>query len=115
MPGGSSPQRLSLNHPLPLPKGTSELRVDLADFEGKHVFAKYSSFQIQGEAEKYKLILGNFLGGDAGEQLGVSGVDCEVRASELLWEEKGLLFIFPWWPCVMSLGMTSAKYYYLHL
>lgn len=50
-------------------QGTSELRVDLADFEGKHVFAKYSSFQIQGEAEKYKLILGNFLGGDAGDSL----------------------------------------------
>lgn len=44
--------------------------MDLADFDGKHVFAKYSSFRIQGEAEKYKLILGNFLGGGAGEQLG---------------------------------------------
>jgi ficolin len=60
--------------------------VDLSDFEGKHDFAKYSSFQIQGEAEKYKLILGNFLGGGAGEQLGFGGLTCEVRASELLWE-----------------------------
>nr|BAE30601.1 unnamed protein product [Mus musculus] len=67
-------------------QGTSELRVDLSDFEGKHDFAKYSSFQIQGEAEKYKLILGNFLGGGAGEQLGFGGLTCEVRASELLWE-----------------------------
>uniref|UniRef100_A0A8C6HLN1 Fibrinogen C-terminal domain-containing protein n=1 Tax=Mus spicilegus TaxID=10103 RepID=A0A8C6HLN1_MUSSI len=54
--------------------------------EGKHDFAKYSSFQIQGEAEKYKLILGNFLGGGAGEQLGFGGLTSEVRASELLWE-----------------------------
>lgn len=50
-------------------QGTNELRVDLADFDGKHDFAKYSSFQIQGEAEKYKLILGNFLGGGAGDSL----------------------------------------------
>lgn len=50
-------------------QGTNELRVDLADFDGNHDFAKYSSFQIQGEAEKYKLILGNFLGGGAGDSL----------------------------------------------
>ncbi|XP_036039024.1 ficolin-2 isoform X2 [Onychomys torridus] len=50
-------------------QGTSELRVDLADFEGKRDFAKYSSFKIEGEAEKYKLILGNFVGGGAGDSL----------------------------------------------
>lgn len=85
MPGGSTPQRLSLNHPPPLLEGTSELRVDLADFDGKQAFAKYSSFHIQGEAEKYKLVLGNFLGGDAGESWGL-GAGCEVEASKLLWE-----------------------------
>lgn len=50
-------------------QGTSELRVDLTDFDGKHDFAKYSSFRIEGETEKYKLILGNFLGGGAGDSL----------------------------------------------
>ncbi|XP_051022986.1 ficolin-2-like [Acomys russatus] len=50
-------------------QGTSELRVDLADFDGKQHFAKYSSFKIQGEEEKYKLILGNFIGGGAGDSL----------------------------------------------
>ncbi|XP_075840565.1 ficolin-2 isoform X1 [Microtus pennsylvanicus] len=50
-------------------QGTSELRVDLTDFEGNHEFAKYSSFRIQGEAEKYKLVLGNFAGGGAGDSL----------------------------------------------
>lgn len=67
----------------PLPAGTSELRVDLTDFEGKREFAKYSSFRIQGEAEKYKLILGNFVGGGAGEQLGKR---FEMGASEPVWE-----------------------------
>ncbi|KAI5935906.1 Ficolin-1 [Manis javanica] len=50
-------------------QGTSELRVDLVDFEGNHRFAKYSSFKVEGEAEKYKLVLGGFVGGDAGDSL----------------------------------------------
>ncbi|KAH0504231.1 Ficolin-2 [Microtus ochrogaster] len=55
-------------------QGTSELRVDLIDFEGKHEFAKYSSFRIQGEAEKYKLVLGNFVGGGADQEQTHAGV-----------------------------------------
>ncbi|XP_026959897.1 ficolin-1-like [Sagmatias obliquidens] len=48
-------------------QGSSELRVDLVDFEGNHQFAKYQSFKMAGEAEKYKLVLGAFVGGSAGE------------------------------------------------
>uniref|UniRef100_A0A8C8RH92 Fibrinogen C-terminal domain-containing protein n=1 Tax=Pelusios castaneus TaxID=367368 RepID=A0A8C8RH92_9SAUR len=47
--------------------GNPELRIDLTDFENNPVFAKYKSFKISGEAEKYKLILGDFVGGDAGD------------------------------------------------
>uniref|UniRef100_A0A2K6ETL7 Ficolin 1 n=1 Tax=Propithecus coquereli TaxID=379532 RepID=A0A2K6ETL7_PROCO len=50
-------------------QGTSELRVDLVDFEGKRHFAKYSSFKVEGEAEKYKLVLGAFVEGNAGDSL----------------------------------------------
>ncbi|KAL2782208.1 ficolin-1 precursor, partial [Daubentonia madagascariensis] len=50
-------------------QGTSELRVDLVDFEGNHHFAKYSSFKMAGEADKYKLVLGAFVGGSAGDSL----------------------------------------------
>ncbi|XP_007453151.1 PREDICTED: ficolin-1-like [Lipotes vexillifer] len=50
-------------------QGSSELRVDLMDFEGNHRFAKYQSFKMAGEAEKYKLILGDFVGGSAGDSL----------------------------------------------
>uniref|UniRef100_A0A8C8SA39 Fibrinogen C-terminal domain-containing protein n=1 Tax=Pelusios castaneus TaxID=367368 RepID=A0A8C8SA39_9SAUR len=49
--------------------GDNELRIDLTDFDNKHVFAKYRSFKILGETENYKLILGAFLGGDAGDSL----------------------------------------------
>ncbi|XP_075041981.1 ficolin-2-like [Mixophyes fleayi] len=49
--------------------GTWELRVDLQDFDYKKYFAKYKSFKVMGESEKYKLILGAFLSGDAGDSL----------------------------------------------
>lgn len=69
MLGGRSLQKLNLNNFPLLPTGTRELRVDLTDFDGNHNFAKYRSFQLQGEEEKYKLILGDFVGGGAGKQL----------------------------------------------
>ncbi|XP_075041985.1 ryncolin-1-like [Mixophyes fleayi] len=50
-------------------RGTWELRVDLQDFNLKHYYATYSSFKVMGESEKYRLILGNFLSGDAGDSL----------------------------------------------
>ncbi|XP_022433993.1 ficolin-2-like isoform X1 [Delphinapterus leucas] len=50
-------------------QGSSELRVDLMDFEGNHQFAKYQSFKMAAEAEKYKLVLGAFVGGSAGDSL----------------------------------------------
>ncbi|XP_066435846.1 ficolin-2-like [Eleutherodactylus coqui] len=49
--------------------GTWELRIDLHDFETKKYFAKYSSFKILEESEKYKLILGDYSGGDIGDSL----------------------------------------------
>ncbi|KAI4547606.1 hypothetical protein MG293_004161 [Ovis ammon polii] len=49
-------------------QGTSELRVDLMDFEGNHRFAKYQSFRMGDEAEKYKLVLGAFVEGSAGPE-----------------------------------------------
>ncbi|KAG8506079.1 Ficolin-1 [Galemys pyrenaicus] len=50
-------------------RGTSELRVDLEDFEGNHQFAHYRAFRVLGEAEHYKLVLGPFVGGSAGDSL----------------------------------------------
>ncbi|XP_037256042.1 ficolin-1-like [Falco rusticolus] len=49
--------------------GTCELRIDLRDFENNYYFAKYASFRVLGESEKYKLVLGDFLGGNAGDSL----------------------------------------------
>ncbi|XP_028628698.1 ficolin-1 isoform X1 [Grammomys surdaster] len=49
--------------------GNQELRVDLRDFQGKTSYAKYSSFRVSEEQEKYKLTLGQFLEGTAGDSL----------------------------------------------
>ncbi|EPQ12650.1 Ficolin-2 [Myotis brandtii] len=47
-------------------QGTNELRVDLVDFQDTRHFAKYQSFRVGREAEKYQLVLGAFAGGTAG-------------------------------------------------
>ncbi|XP_071981513.1 ficolin-1-like isoform X1 [Engystomops pustulosus] len=49
--------------------GTWELRLDLQDFQNQKQFAKYSSFKILGESEKYQLLLGSFTEGDAGDSM----------------------------------------------
>ncbi|XP_068105093.1 ficolin-1-like isoform X1 [Hyperolius riggenbachi] len=49
--------------------GTWELRVDLQDFDYNRFYATYSSFQVLGESKNYKLVLGEFTGGDAGNAL----------------------------------------------
>uniref|UniRef100_A0A8C0JC37 Fibrinogen C-terminal domain-containing protein n=1 Tax=Chelonoidis abingdonii TaxID=106734 RepID=A0A8C0JC37_CHEAB len=54
--------------------GANELRIDLRDFENNHVFAKYKSFRILDESEKYKLILGDFINSTAGRWLPHSAV-----------------------------------------
>ncbi|XP_016066568.1 PREDICTED: ficolin-2 [Miniopterus natalensis] len=50
-------------------QGTYEFRIDLVDFEGNRQFAKYESFALGSEAEKYKLVLGAFVEGTAGDSL----------------------------------------------
>nr|DBA14281.1 TPA: hypothetical protein GDO54_005275 [Pyxicephalus adspersus] len=49
--------------------GTWELRVDLQGFDNTKHFAKYSSFKILGESEKFKLVIGGFTSGNAGDSL----------------------------------------------
>uniref|UniRef100_A0A452GFP7 Fibrinogen C-terminal domain-containing protein n=1 Tax=Gopherus agassizii TaxID=38772 RepID=A0A452GFP7_9SAUR len=49
--------------------GANELRIDLRDFDFNYQFATYRSFKIAGESERYKLILGKFVNGTAGDSL----------------------------------------------
>uniref|UniRef100_A0A8C8RGV2 Fibrinogen C-terminal domain-containing protein n=1 Tax=Pelusios castaneus TaxID=367368 RepID=A0A8C8RGV2_9SAUR len=49
--------------------GTNELRIDLMDFDYNSQHAKYASFKIAQETEKYQLILGAYVNGNAGDSL----------------------------------------------
>ncbi|XP_013909778.1 PREDICTED: ficolin-1-like [Thamnophis sirtalis] len=49
--------------------GKNELRVDFTNFENQHSFAKYASFQVTAESDRYRLTLGVFTGGSAGDSL----------------------------------------------
>ncbi|KAL6482453.1 hypothetical protein MHYP_G00105370 [Metynnis hypsauchen] len=49
--------------------GKYELRVDLEDFEGAKVYAQYSTFSVDSEVTGYKLIVGGFINGGAGDSL----------------------------------------------
>ncbi|XP_030634822.1 microfibril-associated glycoprotein 4-like [Chanos chanos] len=46
-----------------------ELRVDLEDFSGVKVYALYSSFSVASETEGYRLLIGGFTDGGAGDSL----------------------------------------------
>uniref|UniRef100_W5MZZ9 Fibrinogen C-terminal domain-containing protein n=1 Tax=Lepisosteus oculatus TaxID=7918 RepID=W5MZZ9_LEPOC len=49
--------------------GNYELMIDFRDFDNASTFAKYLPFKILGEAENYRLILGGFQDGSAGDSL----------------------------------------------
>ncbi|XP_062395949.1 microfibril-associated glycoprotein 4-like [Sardina pilchardus] len=47
----------------------NELRVDMEDWDGGKVYAQYTSFSVDPESLDYKLHLGNFINGGAGDSL----------------------------------------------
>ncbi|CAF0981824.1 unnamed protein product [Adineta steineri] len=48
-----------------------QLRVDMEDFDGQKRFAQYHSFRVSNEQDKYRLSLGAYTKGDAGDSLTV--------------------------------------------
>ncbi|XP_063060318.1 microfibril-associated glycoprotein 4-like [Engraulis encrasicolus] len=46
-----------------------ELRVDMEDWQGGSVFAQYTSFSVESEDDGYRLRLGNYVDGGAGDSL----------------------------------------------
>lgn len=43
-------------------RAKQELRVDVQKFSGENKYAKYSSFSVASEADKYKLTIGGYSG-----------------------------------------------------
>uniref|UniRef100_A0A8C6SMG5 Microfibril associated protein 4 n=1 Tax=Neogobius melanostomus TaxID=47308 RepID=A0A8C6SMG5_9GOBI len=55
-----------------LTKGKAyELRVDMEDFEGQKVYAHYASFSVGPESDGYRLSVGTFVKGAAGDSLNI--------------------------------------------
>ena len=54
-----------------LTKDDQDLRVDLVDFDGNTVYAKYTTFAVGSESEKYKFTVGGY-SGTAGASLNYS-------------------------------------------
>lgn len=50
-----------------------ELLVDMEDFKGKKVFARYSSFSVDAECDGYRLHVSGFTNGGAGQDIGSAG------------------------------------------
>lgn len=49
-----------------LPDTEKKVRADGQDFDGNKVFARYSSFSIDGESDGYRLNVSGFTNGGAG-------------------------------------------------
>ncbi|XP_073496428.1 ficolin-2-like [Phyllobates terribilis] len=49
--------------------GSWTLRIDFQDVEYNNYFAKYASFTVLAESQKYKLLLGSFTSGNAGDSM----------------------------------------------
>lgn len=50
---------------------TYGLRVDLGDFDDARRFAEYNSFEVANSGDKYRLQLGSFSSGDAGDAMSI--------------------------------------------
>ncbi|KAL0606587.1 Ficolin-2 [Plecturocebus cupreus] len=102
LPCGSSPTA-----------GTSELRVDLVDFEDNHQFAKYRSFQMAGEAEKYRLVLGAFVEGSAGDSLtshNNQSFSTKDQDNDLHAQSCAVMYHGGWWYKTCHVSNLNGRY-----
>ncbi|XP_037588906.1 ficolin-2 isoform X4 [Cebus imitator] len=94
-------------------RGTSELRVDLVDFEDNHQFAKYRSFQMAGEAEKYRLVLGAFVEGSAGDSLtshNNQSFSTKDQDNDLHAQSCAVIYQGAWWYKTCHVSNLNGRY-----
>lgn len=94
-------------------QGTNELRVDLVDFEGNRQFAKFTSFKMAGEAEKYKLVLGAFVEGSAGDSLtshNNNAFSTKDRDNDRVAENCAVQYQGAWWYYDCHVSNLNGRY-----
>uniref|UniRef100_A0A0B8RYV1 Ficolin 2 n=1 Tax=Philothamnus irregularis TaxID=1899461 RepID=A0A0B8RYV1_9SAUR len=80
--------------------GKNELRVDLIDFDNQRSFAKYASFQVAAESDWYRLTLGSFTGGPAGDSFSIhDNMPFSTREKRLNPQSDNCAYSFKgaWW------------------
>ena len=63
-------------------KSSQELRVDIEKFTGEKAYAKYSTFSVGTESQKYKLTIGAY-NGNAGKMHDFDKVDVKLKIDKL--------------------------------
>ncbi|XP_069799702.1 ficolin-1-B-like [Dendropsophus ebraccatus] len=77
--------------------GKWEMRIDLQDFENTKHYAKYLSFKVLGEEEKYKL-LGTYAEGNSGDSMDVHiGMPFSTKDKDSTQEHCATLYKGGWW------------------
>nr|XP_021527101.1 LOW QUALITY PROTEIN: ficolin-2-like [Aotus nancymaae] len=88
-------------------------RQDLVDFEDNHQFAKYRSFQMAGEAEKYRLVLGAFVEGNAGDSLTYHNnhsFSTKDQDNDQAVENCAVQYQGAWWHVTCHLSNLNGRY-----
>ncbi|XP_060055317.1 ficolin-1-like isoform X2 [Erinaceus europaeus] len=88
-----------------------ELRVDLVDFEGNHKFAFYERFKIRSEAEDYKLVLGKFAKGTAGDALTThNGQTFSTKDKGVASSNYAQVYQGAWWYADSHVSNLNGRY-----
>ncbi|XP_077335012.1 ficolin-1-like [Lithobates pipiens] len=78
--------------------GTWEIRLDLQSFDNIKHFAKYATFQVLGEAERYKLVIGPFAEGNAGDSFsGHGNMQFSTKDNDITKAKCCSLYKGGWW------------------
>ncbi|KAM3915701.1 ficolin-2-like [Leptodactylus fuscus] len=80
--------------------GTQVFRVDLTDYDNNYSFATYASFSLSGEGDNYKLHIGAFTGGSAGDSLSYHNdrpFSTKDRDNDIFPENCATKFKGAWW------------------
>uniref|UniRef100_A0A1X7TEX2 Fibrinogen C-terminal domain-containing protein n=1 Tax=Amphimedon queenslandica TaxID=400682 RepID=A0A1X7TEX2_AMPQE len=94
-------------------KGSNYLRVDLGDFEGNKVYAKYNSFEILDSYTQYTIVIGSYTG-TAGDSLTFNNMmkfSTEDSDNDLHGSHCAKVFSGAWWFKTCHRAHLNAPYY----
>ncbi|XP_053376497.1 uncharacterized protein LOC123534930 [Mercenaria mercenaria] len=94
-------------------EGTHELRIDMEDFDGNKVYAKYSNFKIHPEKDKYRLMVSGYTG-DAGDGLKFHNRKWFSTKDMWYFNQFCKSYNSGWWFGLCATANLNGVYYYRH-